>query len=124
MKTIIARVTGTPQPGDLVIMGYRSARGGQTHVMHKARGQRVTSKTDDSGNETPVIIPPDDAKAIAAALLTQTKGHGGWMEEAFTTKLGKDESSVVITCSGLVDDCTFFGHVEGSEKVSVVIEEL
>jgi hypothetical protein len=124
MKTVFARLVGQPEPGDLVIIGYRSHRGGRTHVMHRARGQRVSVDTDEKGNETPRIIPPETTAEIVTILLGEIDGPHGWMKEAFEAKAVKDPHAIAIMCTGLVADVVFFGEVEGSDKIGVEIEEI
>lgn len=108
MKTIVFKLSGKPDVGDLVILSYASQRGGRTHVMH-----RVGAVTKPIGPVT------ESLDAIARSLVDQI--DKGWMKEAFEAKA--KGSTVIVQCTGLVSDVTFQVDIEGS-GVKGTIEEL
>lgn len=125
MKTVLFKLSGTPKPNDLIVLSYASPRGGRTHVMHRARGQRVFTKENDDGTQEPLIVPPDTIEDIARELVAEI--DRGWMKEAFEPKHKKasaDASTVVIQCTGLVENVVFSGEVEGSDGIKIDIEEI
>lgn len=98
MKTVLFTIA--PCAGDLLIVQYRSARGGRTHVMHR-------------------IAPGETAKDVSEVLAAAITRE--WPPEAFQAKA--QNGQLVINCTGLVQDVTFSHDIEGTGGTLVTIQE-
>jgi hypothetical protein len=122
MKTLVVDFID-PTDGDLIIIEYASPRGGVTSVKHTVVGAHQKAKADADGvvqeiTTFPAETPHDIARDLAFLI------NKDWMHEAFEAKVGgTNKSSLVIGCTGLVNDVTFKGFVEGSGATKVSITE-
>lgn len=117
MKTVLAKLSGVPVKGEFVVLCYRSLRGGRTHVSHRVRGERPVIVPGDGDSEDKVmVLPADTLEDVAKALVIQADTPGtGWMREAFEIK--QKGTTIVIQCTGLVQDVVFDGEIERPSRI-------
>jgi hypothetical protein len=123
MKTVVISFK-TPADGDLIIIEYSDVRGGVTSAMHRVVGGRTMPNLDADGFVTgtqPIAAqtPKDIALRLAGIVRSE------WMNEAFEARVGGvDSSSLIIGCTGLVDNVRFKAFVEGAGGTTVEVMEL
>jgi hypothetical protein len=135
MNTVIVTFAGKVTPGDLVMLGYRGSKGGQSCVKCAMVERRV--ETRDQGEHLPpkqVIVEAgadhvDPAIPRAASLPELADRLAGeinagkeFMAGAFAarTKDGK----LIVHCTGMAVDANFFAEVEGARTEKVALETL
>lgn len=119
MKTLAFDIN--PVAGDLLLLQYRSSRGGRTHVAHLVKGER---KLPVRGEDDEVIrldiLPPETGKDVALALADQI--NKTWVREAFTAKVN-DKGTLIVHCNDAVSDVTFSHDIEGKGGSTVTMTE-
>lgn len=107
MKTVLARITGTPGVGDIIMIGYRPPKGGDTSARYDA--------------------VEGDTAASVVTMLQSAIGKTWLGDDAFQVRQ-KEPSTLVIMCTDRVTDVKFYGAVkkaEGSDgDIEVTIEEI
>jgi len=108
MKVVLCKVSGAPQPNDLLIVRYTDPRGGSTHVMHRFTPDPKTG----------------DLKRLRDVLRDfATEINDKWMKDFFSATF-KEPSTLRFAVQDAVSHVTFHGEVEGSDGMTVEIDEV
>lgn len=96
-----ATLGGTPTPGDTVMLYYTGSRGGRSTASH--------------------IVRPGDTLTDIGHGIVGSAGRGNYLGE-FVLKLKND--TIMIICSNLVHDVTFYSEILGVGTETLTVEEL
>ena len=101
MKVVEAKLGGTPTPGDTIMLHYSGSRGGRSTASY-------------------IVRPGDTLTDVGHGIIGAT-GNSNYLGE-FVLKLKND--TIMIICSNLVHDVTFFSEILGAGTETLTVEEL
>lgn len=102
MKIVLFKLSGQPQPNDLLIVRYSAPRGGSTHVMHRFKGGEALMD-------------------VASAMARDINDH--WMNDYFRAST-RAPATLRIECQDIVSDVTFYAEIEGGDTMDIEVEEV
>ena len=119
MRTLIIRIEGEVEPGDLVILSAADRyRGGQTNARAHARPARDRIEVVN-GHKTIVEDSPRLVE-IVDMIVHEISSHWG---AGFAAKK-RNDNELVLQCETNSQDVNVFSSISGSMKQKVTIEDL
>jgi hypothetical protein len=119
MRTLIVRVEGEVEPGDLVILQCSDRyRGGQNNARAHVREPRDTIEVIDGRKQ--FVERRDTIRNLLDMMAAQVNGN--WGSGYFSAKVRNDNELVVQCMDG--SQLNFDYSTEGSKKQTVTIEDL
>jgi hypothetical protein len=119
MRTLLVRIEGDVEPGDLVILQASDRyRGGQSNARAHVRQLRPDRIEVVNGKKT--IVEDKAELSELVAMIAREIGHWG---AGFSARQ-RNGNEIVVQCETSSQDVNFSYTVEGSMRQTVTIEEL
>jgi hypothetical protein len=119
MRTLLVRVEGEVEPGDLVILQFSDRyRGGQSNARGHVRPTRDTIEVVNGHKQ--IVEHRDTLKDVLSMIVHQVNSQ--WGSGHFTAKQRNDNEIVIQALEG--SGLNFYYSLEGSKKQTVTIEDL
>lgn len=124
MKTLVVKGSGTVTEGDMVILSYRSPRGGRSDAKYLVRNPRqlMSEEALRAGEPPPPLASIADIIAGLASTINSEKSE--WCPGSGDFRATAKGDTLYVQCSDTVSNVSFGIEVTGAQTEKFELREL